>query len=184
MRAAITCLLAGAAIALVACHPSQPANPPSAAAAAPPETPSLWSVEAQNDQGKSLKTILICADAGIRTAFTRPLPSVSGQACSLVAPTVESGGRFAARCRSAGQLLDIQAVTTGNPMSDFTVNLLIQTNDTSRPAFAQTIHYHRVGACPSDWATGDAATPGAKQAKNSLSGASHPLSAPAAAPAS
>jgi hypothetical protein len=184
MRAAIGCLVVGATIALAACQPSQPSNQSSAGAAATPETPALWSVEAQNDQGKTIKTILVCADAGIRTAFTRPLPSVSGQACSLVAPTVESGGRFAARCRSAGQLLDIQAVTTGDPTSDFTVKLLVQTDVSAKPAFAQTVRYHRVGACPSDWTTGDAAAPGARQATNSLSGASHPLSAPAAAPAS
>ncbi|HXQ12767.1 MAG TPA: hypothetical protein VN805_17380 [Caulobacteraceae bacterium] len=181
MRAVSGCVVVGVVIALAGCHPSQPSSQSAASVTATPAPPALWSVAAQNDQGKTIKTILVCADDGIRTAFTQPLPSVSGEPCGLVAPTVQSGGRFAARCRSAGHLLDIQAQTSGDPTSDFTVKLLIQTDVTAQPAFAQAVHYHRVGACPSDWTTGDAAAPGATMATNSLSGASHPLSAPAPA---
>jgi len=169
-------VLAVAALAS-ACGKSQTGGPEPAA-----ETPALWSIQTLDDQDKPASTMLICADKAVRESFARPSPSPDGQPCQLVAPAVDTGGRFAARCRSEGRLLDVQSESTGDLMRDFTIRLLIRADVPAGQSFSQTIRYRRLGACPDGWAVGDAAAPGALRAVNALSGAARTLPAPAPPP--
>jgi len=186
MRGRGSCLLIGATALLSACGPSPTSSTKASASGASPqaEAPELWSIDAQNDQGKVIKTILICADAAVRQSFLRPMPSPNGEPCELIAPTVQTGGRFAARCKSGGRLLDVQAESSGDQTRDFTVKLLIQSNVKGAEAFQQTLHYRRLEACPTGWSAGDAAAPGDQQTVNAVSGAVRQLPSPVQAPAS
>ena len=170
-----------AAAALVSACNKAPTGAPQPEA----ETPALWSIQDLDDQDQATKTVLICADKAIRESFSRPSPSPNGQSCRLVAPAVDNGGRFAARCRSDdGRLLDVQSESSGDLMRDFTIRLLIRGDVQAGQSFSQTIRYRRLGPCPAEWAVGDAAAPGDRRAVNALSGVVRNLAAPAPAPAS
>jgi hypothetical protein len=155
---------------------------PGRASQAQAEPPTLWSIQTLDDQGKATKTMLICADNAVRESFSRPMPSPNGQPCRLVAPAVDTGGRFAARCRSGDRLLDVQSESSGDLTRDYTIKLLIRADVQVGQSFSQTIHYRRLGACPDGWAAGDAAAPGDLRAVNAVSGTAHTLAAPAPAP--
>ena len=184
MRGLTSLILLGSAALLASCSRSDQAKaPPSASSdAAAAEAPALWSVQALDDQNRTVRTILLCADHGVEASFTRPLPSPNGQPCGLIGPTVTNGGRFAARCKSEGRLFNIQAESSGDLGRDFTTRLLIQTDVKGQQSLVQTLHYRRLGGCPDGWSIGDAAAPGDTQTVNSLSGATRRLSAPVAAP--
>jgi hypothetical protein len=169
---------------LTACsEPTSPAGRGKPPVPSSPEPPALWSVQTQDDQGKVTKTVLICADTSVHRSFSRPLPSPNGKPCRLVAPPVEQGDRFAARCDTGSGHFDIQSVRTGNPDQDFVLRMLIQSDVKGHETLGQTLHYRRVGACPSGWSAGETGAPGDRKVVNSLSGATRELSAPIEAPA-
>ena len=185
MNKSVLYVLAGAAIVLSACgEPTSPAGRGKPPVPSKPEPPGLWSVESQDDQGKVTKTVLVCADTAVHRSFSRPMPSPNGQPCKLIDPPVVQGDRFAARCKAAGAHLDIQSVRTGDPDKDFVITVLVRGDVQQGQNLSQTLHYRRLGECPSGWAAGDSGSPGDRKLVNSLSGAARDLPSPITVPGS
>jgi hypothetical protein len=179
MRPSVFYILASAALILSGCgEPTSPAGRGKPPVPSKPEPPALWSVESQNDQGKVTKTVLVCADTTVHRSFSRPLPSPNGLPCRLVDPPVVQGDRFSARCKTGRAHLNIQSVRTGDPDQDFVIKLSVGGDVPGNENLSQTLHYRRVGACPSGWAAGDTGAPGDRKLVNSLSGAARELPEP------
>lgn len=177
-------ILAGAALALPASgQPNSPAEAGKPRAASWPEATALWSVATQDDQGKVTKTVLICADAAVHRSFSRPLPSPNGAPCVLIGSPVEDAVRFAARCKAGTRHFNIQAAKAGDPDKDFGVKLLVRSDAPGSVDLVQSLHYRRLGDCPTGWSAGDSATPGDRRVVNSLSGVSRVVSSPIRPPA-
>jgi hypothetical protein len=184
MRGTVLLLVAAAACALSACNQSAtPAGAGRPPVPSSPEPPVLWSIESQDDRGEVTKTILICADSAVRRSFSRPLPSPNGKPCQLLAPPVDNGDRFAARCKTGSAHLDIQSERTGDPDRDFVIKLLVRSDISGGENLAQTLHYRRLGDCPNGWTIGDSGAPGDRKVVNSTSGIAHDLSSPIQPPA-
>lgn len=185
MKQSVLLVLTGSAMVLAACgEPTSPAGRGKPPVPSTPEPPALWSVQSQDDQGKITKATLVCADSAVHRSFSRPLPSPNGQACKLIAPPVEQDDRFAARCKAGNAYLDVQAVRTGDSDKDFVIKLLIRTDVPGHENLAQTLHYRRLGQCPSGWSAGDSGAPGDWKLVNSVSGATRDLASPIVAPGS
>jgi len=185
MHRSVLPILAGAAVLLSACgEPTSPAGRGKPPVPSKPEPPALWSVESQDEQGKVTKTVLVCADTSVHRSFSRPIPSPNGQPCKLIAPPIEQGDRFAARCKAGRAHLDIQSVRTGNPDQDFVITLMVRTDVKAGEELPQTLHYRRLGDCPSGWTAGDSGAPGDRKLVNSVAGTSRDLASPIKVPGS
>ena len=177
--------LIGSALCLAACNPtSGPASgkmgPP--ARLPTPEAPSLWSIQTVGDAVG--KTVLICADAQVRSSFAQSLPEVAGQPCRLTGkPPVEHEHLFATRCHVGADLFTVQAASQGDVDADFTVHTVIETGVGGPPRYEQTLHFRKLaGACPAGWAAGDSGAPGETRLANAVTGAAHSLPQPIRAP--
>lgn len=185
MLRARTLVLISSALGLAACNPT---SGPASGKMGPPkrlptrEAPSLWSIETTGAEVH--KTILICADAQVRSSFSQSLPEANGQPCRLVGKQpVQKDELFATRCRIGDDLFTVQSVSTGNVDQDFTVDTVIQTDTRGTRRYEENLHFRKLAtSCPAGWAVGDSGAPGDRQLTNALSGAVTPLSEPIAAP--
>jgi hypothetical protein len=159
---------AAAVLALGGCQKSQPAKAPVPTAVTAVNAPSLWRIEALNDD-KVVRTVEICADQAVRAGFNRPAPEWRGQACTRVGEPKQTGAAYFVRCRFGDKIYVVSSSQKGDAARDFTVDMSVTQQDGKGPSFEQTRHYIKVGACPAGWKIGDSAALGDKQVQNTLS---------------
>jgi hypothetical protein len=180
-------LLAAAAVA--GCGERPPADP--ASADPPPGSGTakiavrqaadmqLWSVQAVGIDGARGRPVLLCADGGIRTAFSQGVPAVDGQACRMEGEPIESEGLYTGRCRIGDQLYVFRTVTDADPDGSVVVHSLVRELQPRGGAVSQSRLFRPLGGCPEGWRNGDSAAPNASQVRNVVSDETRALDTPA-----
>ena len=141
--------------------------------------PQLWSAEVVDAGGTPTVSTLFCADERLRRSFERAVPQVNGRRCEPVGRTVSAGGLFTGRCRAEGRLFVFRTVSDRDPDGSFIVDTMVRAVPPGRFIVAQSRLYWRTGACPAGWRVGDAAAPGAREVRNTLTGEVRRLATPA-----
>ncbi len=180
-------LLAAAAVA--SCGDSTPADP---APADPPADSGaaqtaereaadmqLWSVQAVGADGARGDPVLLCADVGIRRAFTETPPAVNGQRCEVVNGPVEREGLYTGRCRVGEQLYVFRTVTDPDPDGSVVVHSMVREVEARGAAVAESRLFRPLGACPEGWRNGDSAAPNTSEVRNIVSDETRTLASPA-----
>ncbi|CAN7504344.1 hypothetical protein LJR164_003454 [Phenylobacterium sp. LjRoot164] len=129
----------------------------------------LWRIEVVQI-GQPASQVELCADHAIEASFRRPTPSVAGRECVRVDAPVETATTYSVKCRTDDQLYRVGSSITGDPTSDFTVEMAVSRQDKKGPSFEQVRRYTQIGPCPAGWKIGDSAAPGQTQVVNTLSG--------------
>ncbi|MDD3836579.1 MAG: hypothetical protein WCY15_14750 [Phenylobacterium sp.] len=161
---------------LSACERKPEATATPQAAAPGVERPALWSIEVMSGD-KAVSRVDICADGALRAGFARPAPEVDGKPCVRVKGGDREDGTYSALCRADDQLYRVGAVTTGDPASDFSVQMAATRQDRKGPKYEQVRRYRRLGPCPSGWHIGDSAAPGAKELLDTITDKRRPMPA-------
>lgn len=175
--------------AVVGCGERPPADPASAdpppgsgaaqTAAREATDMQLWSVQAVGVDGARGDPVLLCADGGIRRAFSQGVPAVNGQGCGLEGEPVESEGLYTGRCSIGDKLYVFRTVTDADPDGSVVVHSLVREVGARGMAVSQSRLFRPLGACPEGWRNGDSAAPNASQVRNVVSDETRTLASPA-----
>ncbi len=167
-----------AAAAVVGCgeRPADPAaaDPPPGSGAAQTEAREatdmqFWSAQAIGVDGALGEPVLLCADSGIRRAFSQGVPAVNGKGCRMEGPPVESEGLYSGRCSIGDQLYVFRTVTDADPDGSVVVHSLVREVGARGMAVSRSRLFRPLGACPAGWQNGDSAAPNATQVRNVIS---------------
>ncbi len=143
-----------------------PAGPP-----VNPAPPGVWAVDIMAENGRTILTgYRVCDDGSLGPSFARALPMVDGKPCVPTAPVVLNPDAVTATCKVG----DAEYVATTDPVGElgriFTLDISLKP-PAGGPELKQTARVRRVGECPADWTSGDAAAPDGHDITNMLTGA-------------
>lgn len=166
----IVVAVAGCCIANVACDNSIANTEASIRARKAKLDPAeLWSVEALNSPTRS-KAVLICADREVRDGFVQAIPMVGDRGCVRLGNVVSTAHGASYRCVLNDRQFAVWSERHGDLRRDFVAKARVESLE-DHSAYAQTLHFHRVGACPTGWNVGD----GTDQRGKKVSGTLQPI---------
>lgn len=172
LRLATLAVIAAAGLAACSGGEQEAAETPAPAGpAVNPAPPGLWAVDVMAENGRTiLSPGRICDDGSLGPSFARALPKVGDAPCMLTAPVVLNPDAVTATCKVG----DAEYVATTDPVGE--LGRIFTLDITLKPAaggteIKQTARVRRVGDCPTDWTTGDAAAPDSHDIVNVLTGA-------------
>ncbi len=91
----------------------------------------------------------------MRIGFVRPSPAIGSKPCIRNGKPVERTDNYAFRCDLGGQEWAVVSYWRGDRSQDFTDTISVSSLDAPGTAYSQTLHYRRLGACPSGWSIGE-----------------------------
>jgi hypothetical protein len=158
---------AGLIVGLAACHAAPSTSDELIARQKALDPPQLWLAQVLGEGGKVKGSVFICADGGMREAFTRARAEVNGQPCvDATSPRIKPNG-WRLRCTAHGRSFSVSSVTVGDLQQDFLVDFALTEqvyfggDDAPTPQSVRQIRrFRHVGACPLGWRIGDQARPG------------------------
>jgi hypothetical protein len=129
----------------------------------------LWSVQALSLLRKS-KAVLICADREIRDGFAQATPVVGDRGCLRLGAAVSTAHGTSYRCVLNDRQFAVWSEQEGDLRRDFVAKARVESLE-DHSAYAQALHFHRIGPCPAGWNVGD----GTNQRGQKVSGMLQPM---------
>ncbi len=147
--ATVASMLALAAVACSRSHAASTSNLP------PPPPPQLWRVAAVGE-GSPGKPIRFCADARLASGFTSITPEIGGHRCVQEGYTHGAPPSQSYKCLIEGQEFGVVTNVSGRYPEDFTAFSAVIDIDSQRSVYSRSLHFRRLGVCPSGWRIGQA----------------------------